>query len=204
MRLQDAQRSFRRWLWLALGDDAWTLRDARFEVPDDQRPAGYIDVATPTSTPFARATIPQGDVQKRVTLAATLYPVTTGTAEETGERASQLADELDACITHGVVVAAVGATPEQVLGYPLSLPLWDFAGVSLDELPAGEPVAFADVDSVTARPIPDPLDDHRWTVVLELRLSWWAGGRVRRGLEPEPIAVEVPPVFVPVVPSPGP
>jgi hypothetical protein len=210
VRLTDVQRSFRRWLWLALADDSWTLRDTRFEVPDDQRPAGYIDVSTPTTTPFARTGIPQGDVQKRVTLTATLYPTTNGSAEETAERASMLADEMDRCITHGVVVPVNGPVPEQALGYPLALPLWNFAGLSLDQAPApgAVPLTYADVDSVTARPIPDPLDDRRWTVVLELRLSWWTGGRSRWGLDPEPVADDVPPVFEPVTPpyptNPGP
>jgi hypothetical protein len=188
----DVQRSIRRWLWMALGDAAWTLRDSRFEVPDDQRPAGYVDQASAVSMPFARSSVPQGDVQMRTTFSLQLYPSVEGSAEDCDARARRLADELGRCVVMGVVVP--GPSPV-VLGGPLSLPLWDFEGVSLDELPVGPPVGVADVDSVGARAIPDPLDDRRWTVAVDLRVSWWTGGRSRLSV-PEEIVADVPGFFV--------
>lgn len=193
------QRSVRRWLWTALDDTDWTLRDERFEVPDDDRPAGYIEAATPVSAPFARTGVPQGDVQKRVTITASLYPVTSGTAEECGQRARELVDLMEQSMMFGLILPGEAGPPvvEELPLAPGMLPLWDFTDVGPEEEPGRVPVAFADVDSITARDVPDPLDDRRWTVIFELRLSWWAGGRSRWGSEEPGLVDRVEGEYVP-------
>lgn len=188
MRRSDIQRSARRWLAFALDDDAWSLEDERIEVADDQRPVAVVEMTTPVATTFARLSVPQGDVSQRATLTASLYPLTTGTAQVCGRRARDLVDALHAAWTFGLILPGV---PELPL-YPSALPLWDFAGLADTETVEGPPLAYATADSVTIRDIPDPLDDRRWTVVFELRLSWLTGGRSRWGTEVEPIAVDVP------------
>lgn len=212
MRVADLQRSLRRWLVFALDDDTWVLRDERAEIADDERPAGYVEASAPMSLGFARASIPQGAVQRRVTMTATMYPATTGTADECGVRARELADVLDRgvqvglAVPQGTLLPGPGLLPSPDLlpgstqwlaTYPLSIPLWDFAGVAPDEPGPQAPVAAAEVESLTSRAIPDPLDDRRWTVVLELRLSWWAAGRSRLLPTEEPTVADIPGTFVP-------
>lgn len=212
MRVADLQRSLRRWLSLALDDDEWTLRDERAEIADDARPAGYVEASTPMTTGFARATVPQGDVQRRITMTQTLYPATTGKPEECGRRARDLADLLDRAVQVGLAIPAgtlepgPGLIPSPALApgeeawlvtWPLSIPLWDFSAVSDDEPGPPAPRAAAEVESVTSRAIPDPLDDRRWTVVLELRLTWWAPGRDRPLHEAPLVVGDVPVTFTP-------
>lgn len=194
------QRSARRWLALALADDAWSLEDERIEVADDQRPVGIVETTTPVSVEFARVSIPQGDVRKRTTVTVTLYPITSGTAQECGRRARELVDAIEEAWTFGLVVpgAVPGVDPDVFAWPPSALPLWDAGLLADDAAVVGGPIAFALADSVTVRDIPDPLDDRRWTVVLELRLTWWSGGRSRKGTAVDPTATRVvPPVFTP-------
>jgi hypothetical protein len=197
VRRTDVQRSVRRWLWFALADDAWSLEDERIEVADDARPAGYVEASTPVSVEFARVAVPQGDTRKRTTITATLYPVTDGSAQDCGQRARELVDALEQAFTIGLVLPG---DPEVPL-YPAVLPLWDFAGVPADATVAGAPLSYADVDSVTVREIADPLDDRRWTVVFEARMSWWSAGRGRIGTAEEPpvgsFGMGAPPVIAP-------
>lgn len=190
MRRSDVQRSARRWLALALADDAWSLEDERIEVSDDQRPVGIVEATTGLAVAFARTSVPQGDVQKRVTVTCTLYPATTGTAQDCGRRARALVDAITDAWTIGLVLPPVGAVPEVPL-YPASLPLWDFGALADDVTVQGAPLAYAVADSVTVRDIADPLDDRRWTVVCELRLTWWSGGRSRWGTAVDPLATKI-------------
>jgi hypothetical protein len=177
VRREDVQRSARRWLWLALDDDAWSLEDERIEVADDQRPVGIVETTTGLAVGFARTAVPQGDVQKRATLTLTLYPSAAGTAQECGRRARELVDAITDAWTVGIIIPGA---PEVPL-YPSALPLWNFGGVADDVTVPGPPVSYAIADSVTVRDIADPLDDRRWTVVAELRVTWWSGGRSRWG-----------------------
>jgi hypothetical protein len=184
VRRSDVQRSARRWLALALADDAWSLEDERIEVADDQRPVGIVEATTGLAVAFARSSVPQGDVQKRVTVTMTLYPETTGTGQECGRRARALVDAITDAWTIGLVIPPVGAVVEVPL-YPAALPLWDFGALADDVTVQGAPLSYAMADSVTIRDVGDPLDDRRWTVVCELRLTWWSGGRSRWGSAPE-------------------
>lgn len=187
MRRSDVQRSVRRWLALALDDDAWSLEDERIEVEDDQRPMGYVETSTGVSVVFARSAVPQGDVQRRLTMTATLYPALDGTAQECGRRARAVVDVLTDSLAFGLIIPE---TPEVPL-YPALLPLWSFAGLSDEQTVQGAPLAYADVDSAVIREIADPLDDRRWTVVFEARVTWWSGGRSRWGSEVEPTTTGV-------------
>lgn len=199
MRRSDIQRSARQWLWFALADEAWSLEDERIEVADDQRPVGIVEMTTPVAITFARVAVPQGDVTKRSTLTITLYPSALGNAQVCGRRARDLVDSIEAAWTVGMILPPVGAAAEIPL-YPSALPLWDFSAVGDDAAASGPPIAYAVADSVTVRDIADPLDDRRWTVVAELRLSWQSGGRSQWGSVIEPIADEF--VIAPFDPTP--
>lgn len=200
MRRSDIQRSSRRWLSFALhGTGDWSLEDERIEVADDERPVGIVEVTTPVSIDFARVSVPQGDVRKRATITCTLYPEATGTAQECGRRARELVDALTDAWAFGLILPPVVPWAEVPL-YPAAMPVWDFDGVADVATVEGPPLTYAIAgDTPTVRDIADPLDDRRWTVVFEVRLTWWSGGRSRWGSAVEPPATGVvPPVFHPV------
>lgn len=179
----------------------WNVKDERSEVSDEQRPVVIVEPTGEKTTPFARSSYVQGDVQHADTWTVTCYPITSGAPADCTRRARLLAERLDEAVTYGILVleqAGPPVVPEEQLGGPLTLPLWDFAGVELeDDRPAGQS-GVINVESHTVRPIADPLDDHRWTVVLEMRLSWWTGGRLRRDTAEPETAASVPGTFDPV------
>lgn len=185
----DVFRSLRRFVAMMLGSPPWTVRLQRTRVEDDQRPVAVLEPGVLT-TPFARRTIPQGDVQKQQTFTVVAYPVLGTTAPESAETARQVASLLDAGVSRGLVTDDV---PPVNIGAPFRVPIWDYAGIPLtgaNRAPAGAPYAHADVDQTfNVRPIQDAMDELRFTVVATLRMSWWQGGRA---YPPQPVAASMP------------
>jgi hypothetical protein len=73
----DIHRSLRRYVtWLLPDVPVWTQRA---EIRDDARPVGVVEPAGPSTTLFARSSIPQGDVQKTRPWSLMLYPALAAT-----------------------------------------------------------------------------------------------------------------------------
>lgn len=198
----DIERSLKRLVAAVTGqqDDQggeWTISAEEAQVADDARPFVLIEATREATADFVRASIPQGDIQWRQPFAITAYPSTAGTPAETKQRARKLAQAFSQAVTVGLVDGD-GA----LLSWPLSIPVYDYAGVPVAGTAAErrgpvQPYGAADVDDVAARAIPDPLDDQRWTVPVTLRLSWWAGGRLRADAAEPPTVGQVVGEFTP-------
>lgn len=186
----DVYRSLRRYVSLILGSPPWQVRLQRTRVSDDQRPVAILEPGL-LGTPFARRTIPQGDVQKQQTFTVVCYPVVGATAAEAAEDARGVASLLDAGFSRGLVTDAV---PPANIGGPFRVPIWDYAGVPVTgagRAGPADPYAYADVDQTfNVRPVQDALDELRYTVVCTLRMTWWQAGRA---LPPAPLVTSMPP-----------
>lgn len=188
MRPSDVHLSARRFFAELLGPD-WTTRaeERRTVLPDDERPFAAVVATSPVATSFARATVPQGDVRRSLSLTAVLYPLVLSEPRLARAAAADLADLADRALLLGVVVPG---PPERSLSAPLTLPLWDYGAVPVEgpaRAAAVLPLSSASIEDHGARAIRDEEDDRRWTVAVNLRVSWWSGGRDR------PVSV-VPPV----------
>lgn len=174
----DVHRSLRRYISQTLGSPPWKVRLQRTRVADDQRPVAIVE-SGPVATPQARAAVNQGDVQKQQTFTVVAYPSIGGDAESSSELARQVVTLLDAGISRGLVTDDV---PPVLIGAPFRIPVYDFAGVPITGPGRGGPTVpymHANVDLTgNVRPVQDALDELRYTVVMTLRLSWWAGGRI--------------------------
>lgn len=169
----DIHRSLRRYAAQAL--DGWTVRTQRSEVKDTERPLAVVEPASPITTTFARATVPQGDVSKVQAFSVMAYPALGDTPNESRLAASQVQQLLDAIITRGMVDDD-GAS----IAPPLRIPIYDYDGVPVVGAGRAGPVApygWAWVEDHSANIVQDPLDHLRFTVPLDVRLSWAEAGR---------------------------
>lgn len=172
-------RSARRWTAYLLGDD-WIVRtEQRLASEEDEgRNLAFVELATSPSTLFARSGgpgVPQGDVRRSITVAATLLPAPLETPQESTLQATELAEMLDMAVTAGTVL------PDGTsFSNPREIPLWDWTGVPVRGPGRGGPdaaVSYAEVQDHGARVIPDPQDDRLYSIVLTMRMTWWSGGR---------------------------
>lgn len=192
----DVIRSVRRYVWLMLGGSPWTARIGRVRASDDQRPVVIVDASSSLTTLFARATIPQGDVQKARTLTVVAYPTLGATAQESTIAAEGLAALLEAGFERGLVT---DSTPPQMIGAPWRVPLYDFAGVPVtgaDRAGGSAPYGYANVTetSFNVRAVQDAMDELRYTVVATVPLTWWRAGRSGPG---GPLVTDVPGTYSP-------
>lgn len=178
LSFDDVHRSLRRYLDVVLGDP-WDSRTEREVIGDDERPAMVVEAATPSGfapgNPPARRTIPQGDVAVTQTFTAMAYPAIFDTAREGGAEAKRVAQVLNDAVVFGVV-----NDDGSPIGHPMAVPVWDYADVPAtgpDRAGPVEPYAWAWVEDHSARPLQDPLDAKRWTVAMDVRLSWQRAGR---------------------------
>lgn len=178
----DVLRSLRRYVGLMLGAPPWTVRAQRTRAVDDQRPVAVVEESTPLSTPRSRAGgWPQGDVQKMQGFAVMLYPAIETDPASAAQAARELAGLLDAGFSRGLVTDDV---PPVMIGAPWRLPVYDFAavpivGAAADRKGPADPYMHANIDETfNVRAVQDPLDELRFTVVANLRVTWWAGGRI--------------------------
>ena len=202
--MDDVVRSVRRTVAEMLGPP-WNLDLERREVPDDERPAGLIEPGAPSRRP-ARTSIPQGNVVHLLPLTVTLYP----SLEEpriSGRTARQLAQGLEDLAAYGTE-GPVFQDGRPASG-PERWPLYDYVDVPLEGTPEERrgPAFPHDVmwlEDAAARTIQDVQDPTRWTVVLDVRVSWEAPGRVG---PPAPIVRSMPggymPRPLPPAPDPG-
>lgn len=196
----DVIRSCRRYVAAILGSPPWTVRIGRVRSSDDQRPVAIIDPAGPLTTLFARASIPQGDVQKARTLTVVCYPALGESAQESTIAAEELAALLEAGFERGLVTDDV---PPTLIGAPWRMPLYDFAGVPVtgsSRAGASEPYGYANVTETgfNVRAVQDAMDELRYTVVATVPLTWWRAGRDG----PDgPLVTGVPGTYEPVVPG---
>lgn len=180
--LDDVLLSVRRYAALRLGEQ-WTLRLERDEVRDDARPAGVLEAAPLTDTD-ARATETQGDTQGRTSLTFTLYPSMEGSARECSRRARRLQQEMHDLVVYGLDLGLDDREPPRPVAGPRRVPLWDYAAVTNEgagRVPPEFPEGRVAVEDFSVTGTQDPLDVRRWTVVLEMRVSWARAGRVVSG-----------------------
>lgn len=185
----DRVRSIRRWLSSAL-EGAWSLHVLRMAVADERRPAGVVEVATPAVTVQARAVVPQGDVMRRQTFSIALYPSfmegdATLSPADAAVRANAVAERLSAALVFGLMEDVEEGDPPETVSVtyspPERLPVWDYAGVptaGAGRAGPADPYGWMVVEDYPVRTVQDPEDQRRWTVVCDLRVSWWQGGRV--------------------------
>lgn len=185
-------RSVRRYVTDMLGPP-WAIDLERTEVSDADRPGGLIEIGL-EQVRFARRTIPQGNVSAFRSVTVTLYP-SLDAPRRAGRTARHLADGLMRLI----VIGADG--PMRASGRPASgpetLPLYDYSMVALDgtvEERTGPEFAF-DVmwaEDYSCRALQDPMDAQRWSVILEMRLSYEYPGRVSVTDQAAPIVGSLP------------
>lgn len=176
----DVLRSLRRYVAQTLGSPPWSVRVQRVRVADDERPAAVIEQSSGLTTAHSRAgTRQQGDMQKLQTFTVVCYPTVEETAAESRQEAGRVASLLDAGFSRGLVT---DDDPPKMIGAPWRVPVYDFSAVPITGPDRGgpvEPYSYANVDpTFNVRPIQDPLDELRFTVVATVPLSWWQGGRV--------------------------
>lgn len=175
--LDDRHRSLRRFAMNALGSPPWTVRTERQPVTDEDRPVAIVEPSTAVVTLRSRTSVPQGPIERQQTFAVVLYPAMGDTAADSRLIASTAAELLDRAIAVGLV-----QDDGALLTAPEMLPLYDFDGVPVKgALRAGsaEPYGWLRVEDYPVRPIQDPEDPLRWSVVCDLRVSWEQPGRER-------------------------
>lgn len=203
--VDDVVRSTRRYLTLLLAefpgpaDDAnptgraWEIRLTRELVTDQQRPLGVLEslVQNPGR---GRTSIPQGTVVESMAMVFTGYPplVAGDRAVIEGDlRAKRLASALDDLIRYGLDTVKF-SNGRRAAG-PQRLPLWDYTAVAVaGQAGPATPHDVLNVESWTTRSLQDPLDEKRFTVVLNVNVSWERPGRVNA---PAPIAASMPGTF---------
>ena len=196
----DIARSVRRTIAELLGPP-WQLDLERKEVADDARPAGVIEMGEARMR-RARTSPQQGQITAFAPVTVTLYPPL-AEPREAGRSARKLAHLL----LDMVMVGVVGPTfsdggdppmPGRRASGPERLPLYDYANVPLIGTAAERkgPDFAHDllwVEDYGVRPLQDALDPQRWSVILEMRVSW-----ERPGADPDRDATIVAQPLAPV------
>lgn len=180
--VDDIHRSLRRYVSQALGSPPWTVRTERQPVEDDARNVCVVEPASPSSQGKHRVSIPQGNLEKMMAFSAMAYPELGDTAADSRLAAQLVADLLEQAFAIGLVEGK--GEEQRNIGGPFRLPVYDFAGVPVkgaERGAAGDEYGFAWVDDLTVRPLQDPIDYLRFTVVCDVRLSWEQGGRLLPG-----------------------
>lgn len=187
----DIKRSIQRYLEGTLTDD-WTIRTQRRQVSDEDRPVAVVDTGE-ESVLRARESRTQGEVESLVPVTISCYPPLPVAPEdedpdapfdairEADLAAAQLATHLRRWMMIGLTVKDKDG---RHWAGPFRIPLYDYAAVPLTGKDRGGPVDPHDVlwvqrESLKVRPLQDPEDDLRWTVVCEFRVTVEEPGRVR-------------------------
>lgn len=192
----DIKRSIQRYLAETLDED-WTIRTQRRQVQDEDRPVAVIQTGQ-ESVLRAREARTQGEVESLVPVTITCYPAVPTAPEdedpdapfdsvrEAEHAATVLVTHLRRLITIGLTVTTdlEGGGKRHWAG-PFRIPLYDYADVPLTGKDRGGPedfephdVLWVQRDSLQVRPIQDPEDDTRYTVVCEFRVTVEEPGRV--------------------------
>jgi hypothetical protein len=176
--IEDVHRSLREWIAQGLGSPPWKVRiEDDIPLTDQERPVAYVELVQPARTLDARATAPQGAVQRLAPFTVSAYPNMGTSPRLSRQEADKIADVLDNLVASGVKVA--GALPS-----PSHVPIFDWQHIPLEgsaaerKLPDdAEPYTYALIPlGWTVQTIKDPMDPKRFTVGLALSLRWWAPG----------------------------
>lgn len=205
--VENVIRSVQRWAavtCLCLPDgDQWTVETSAREVLDSKRPLVLVELGGDVEATFVRPTWTSGDRRLQASMLVTAFP----TVLEAPRQARAGATTVQSLLRDAVDVGIVTTGPPVVQhGGPLSIPLYEYAGVPLEgpgRAGPASPYNHLTIESAPVRAIADPEDERRWTVALTLRLSWWAAGRSRQSPLQPPVVRQVP-VIQPVGPGDGP
>lgn len=176
--IEDVHRSVREWIAQGLGSPPWKVRiEDDIPLTDKERPVAYVELIQPARTLDARASAPQGAVQRLAPFTVSAYPDIGDSPRLSRQEADKVADTLDKLVASGVKVASAAASPSHV-------PIFDWQHIPLEgtaaqrKLPAdAEPYTYALVPlGWTVQTIKDPMDPKRFTVGLTLTLRWSAPG----------------------------
>jgi hypothetical protein len=194
----DRRRSLRRFLMAVLDSPPWMFLTEPVAIADERRPVGVIESVGSVATTRARATVPQGNVEKAQSYAISLYPPLPGEVASTEDPAVMVpvapevarlaADELAHLVDQAVTVGLVNDDGTS-WSHPLRLPVWDYSATPVVGAGRAGPAdlyGWMWVEDFGAEPLADPDDSRRWTVGLSLRLSWEQAGR---DVAPAPIVV---------------
>lgn len=184
----DVHRSVRSWAAAALGSPPWRVRlsDA-IPVTPSNRPVAYVDIAAPARTMQASASVPQGSVQRMAAFTVMAFPAIGDTPAQSHIEADRVADLLERAVTMGVrqpIGPFVADTQPSVGPHPMHIPIFDFAGVSLEGdaaarslPPDAQPFTWANVPlGYSTQTTGDPSDPRRFSVELDMQVMWWQPG----------------------------
>jgi hypothetical protein len=188
----DAHRSIRDWLGMALGSPPWQVWTERRDMDAALRNVAVVEQAAPRTLTTFRTSIPQGNVEWAQTFSIMCYPSSGETPQEARLAAQLVADRLGRVVAHGLVDDA----GEESIAPPLRIPLRDYEGVpAVGADREADPVPYDWLlieDPGALRIVQDPVDHMLFTVPLDLRVSWEAPGR---DVPPAPVAVGMPGAF---------
>lgn len=177
----DVLRSISYYLSLSLGEE-WEVRFEDEEGAFD-RPFCRVQTSTPARSKLGPPTV--WDI--RQTFSAVLYPVEKPTAAEARLEAARVEDLLMLAWARGTHVASFGrkqnsgvATVNRQRGHPLRIPLYDFDGIGLMEVPTSGDRASNDFVLVTDEPTVQTLEgtsradeeETLYVVTTEVRCKW--------------------------------
>lgn len=200
---EDVSRSVRRYFASTLSDELaaplaadvrWKIALSREQVRDDQRPAGLLELGTVEPRGGFRTSVPQGTVIEGAPITLSLFPELQE-VKDAERRAHWIAAQCYDAVRFGLNLPPL-PTGRPRCG-PDRIPLYDYSGSMTHGTAAQRqgptnPHDVLWVDSKSARAVQDPLDARRWSVILELAVSWERPGAVRA---PGPVVVRVPGKF---------
>lgn len=194
--VEDVTRSLRRYVAQMLGSPPWKVRLERMRVSDDERPVAVVDESGSLTTTFSRARmLNTGDQRRQQSYAIVCYPVVGAQASDSAAEARRVRSLLMAGFSRGLVT---DDSPPVNIGAAWYFPIYDFDGVPVTgagRAGPADPYTYAEVDETfNVRPIQDAVDELRFTVVANLRVRWWEGGRIP---PVAPIAESMPGQFAP-------
>jgi len=176
--IQDIHRSVREWIAQGLGAPPWRVRLGD-EIPlsDKERPVAYVELTAPARTLDARATAPQGAIERLAPFTVSAYPVMGAEPRLSRMEADVIADVLGKLLDSGVAVAKAPASPAHI-------PIFDWQAIPLvgDAAerklpPTAEPYTWARIPlGSSVQTIKDPMDPKRYTVGLVFTVRWSAPG----------------------------
>jgi hypothetical protein len=175
----DVLRSLQVYMASVLGPE-WEVREA-IDEGTFKRPFCRV---TPSTAASSRTRGTQY-VDLRQSFAAVCFPV--AAADELAARydAAAVEEKLLVAFAQGVHAASFRANR----GHPMRIPLYDTAGIALDEVVPETARGARDFMRVIEEPqvqsFPDPHEDRAFTVTLTLRIEW---SRYVGVVDPSPIA----------------
>lgn len=201
----DAHLSLRRWVALVLGatleSKPWTVVTQEQAVPDERRPLAVVAVATPCTPIQYRTSIPQGQIRLQQGFVVTAYTEMNDASGKpfSARMARRRATEVSELLLNALLVGLEDDAGKALCG-PMDVPLYDYSATEIEgegrKAGPATPYGMMEALSSAAEPIPDPEDDRRWTVALNLRLAWWRMGRDRAGGPAPPVTQSMPGTFV--------